>query len=106
MTDTLPAVGCASWCENRDGHTNVNDPADRSCVSPSRIVSLSRYPFPGVGAEAPVLDHLVGLLHREAGAPVPHIRVEHNDAIFIDLSVEDALRLAVDLLALADSAER
>jgi hypothetical protein len=75
-------------------------------VSPSHIVSLSRYPFPGVAAEAPVRDHLVGLLHREAGAPVPHIRVEHNDALFTDLSVEDALRLAVDLNALGDSAER
>jgi hypothetical protein len=58
----------------------------------------------GVGTEPRVRDHLVGLIHREAGTSVPHIMVQHKDAMMIDLSVEDALRLAVDLLTMAEAA--
>jgi len=104
MTDILPAVECASWCATGDGHTDVHDPADQDCKSPSRTVLLSRYPMLGVGSQPRVRDHLVGLIHREAGASVPHIIVQHNDAMMIDLSVNDALRLAVDLLNLAEAA--
>jgi len=104
MTDILPADECARWCAKGGGHTDVHDAADQECESRSRTVLLSRYPMLGVGAEPRVRDHLVGLIHREAGASVPHIIVQHNDAMMIDLSVNDALRLAVELLNLAEAA--
>jgi len=104
LTDILPAVECASWCAKGDGHTDVHDPAYQHCESRPRAVLLSRYPLLGVGTEPRVRDHLVGLIHREAGASVPHIMVQHKDAMMIDLSVDDALRLAVDLLTMAEAA--
>ena len=104
MTDILPAAACASWCNQGDEHSDVHDPADQDCVSRSRAVLLSRYPLLGVNTEPRVRDHLVALIHREAGSSVPHIIVQHDNAMLIDLSVEDALRLAVDLLTLAEAA--
>ncbi len=104
MTDIVPAVECAPWCVKDDGHTDVHDPAHQYCESRPRTVLLSRYPLLGVGAEPRVRDHLVGFIHREAGASVPHIMVQHDDAMMTDLSVDDALRLAVDLLTMAEAA--
>ena len=103
MTDRLPAAECASWCKSGDGHGYANDPADQHCESPPRTVPLARHPLLGVGAEPRERDHLVGLIHREAHASVPHISIKHNDAM-IDLSIEDARRLAAELLTLAEAA--
>jgi hypothetical protein len=106
MTDRLPAVECANWCKHPDGHTDANDPADQNCESPSRTIPLSRHPTLIAGAEPPIRDHLVGLLKRQADASEPHIMVKHNDAMLIDLSVEDARRLASELLTLAEAATK
>jgi hypothetical protein len=104
MGDMLPTGACASWCETGDGHTDVHNLADQDCVSRSWTVLLSRYPLLGIDAQRRVRDHLVASIHRETGSSVPHIVVHHHDAMMIDLSVEDALRLAVDLLTLAEAA--
>ena len=104
MADRLPAGECASWCKSGDGHTDVRAPTDQHCESPPRTVPLSRHPLLAVGAEPPVPDHLVGSLHQEADASAPHIVVRHNDGMMIDLSIEDARRLAAELLTLAEAA--
>ena len=105
MTDRLPASECASWCKTRAGHTDLDEPADRHCESPSLSVPLSLHPMLDVGPQPPVPDRLVGSLHREADASAPHIVVRHSDGMMIDLSIEDARRLAEELLTLAEAAE-
>jgi hypothetical protein len=105
MTDRLPASECASWCKTRAGHTDLDEPADRHCESPSLSVPLSLHPMLDVGTQPPVPDRLVGSLQREDDASAPHIVVRHNDGIMIDLSIEDARRLAEELLTLAEAAE-
>ena len=103
MTDRPPATECASWCKSGDRHRDATDPADQYCESPPRTAPLARHPLLVAGAEPPMRDHLVGLLHREADASVPHILITHKDAM-IDLSIEDARRLAAELLTLAEAA--
>jgi hypothetical protein len=102
MDDALPAVDCADWCKTGGGHACHHE--GQSCSSESQTVLLSRYPLLGVGKETRARDHLIGTLHREAGASLPHVVVTHNATMMIDLSVEDAARLAVVLLTLAEKA--
>jgi len=104
MDDASPTSDCADWCKAGDGHPDVRHLVGESCASESQTVLLSRYPLLGVGKEPRVRDHLLGLLHREAGASLPHVVVSHNATMMIDLSVEDAARLAVVLLTLAEKA--
>ena len=101
MTDRLPASECASWCKTRAGHTDLDEPADQHCESPSLSVPLSLHPMLDVG----VPDRLVGSLHREDDASAPRIVVKHNDGMMIDLSIEDARRLAEELITLAEAAK-
>jgi len=102
MEDTSPAVDCADWCKEGDGHADAHD--GQLCSSDSLTALLSRYPLLGVGKGARVRDHLIGTLHLEAGASSPHVVVSHNATMMIDLSLEDAARLAVVLLTLAERA--
>ena len=104
MTEGLPSVVCPSWCEKSDGHTNVHHANDHRCVSESRTVSVSRHPLVDDATEPRAPDKLVGFIHREAGESVPHIRLDHNDTPIIDLSVDDALRLAAELRSLTEGA--
>jgi hypothetical protein len=103
VTDIVPAVECASWCKDGAGHTDVHDPADQHCESHSRRVPLVQHQLLGGGAEPRAHDQLVGLIRREPGASAPRIMVQHNDATVIDLSVEDARQLALELLKLAEA---
>ena len=100
----MPAVECPTWCEKSDGHTNVHDANDHNCVSKSRTVSVSRFPLLSDPTEPRVPDQLVGFIHQEAGESVPHIRLNHNGSMIIDLSVENARRLAAELRSLTEGA--
>ena len=104
MDDASPAVECAQWCEAQDGHADASQLDGRACASESQTVLLSRYPLLGAGKEPRVRDHLAATLYREAGTSPPHVVVSHNAAMMIDLSLEDAARLAVVLLTLAEKA--
>ena len=104
MRDGLPASECAGWCKTRAGHTDFDEPAGQHCESPSLSVPLSLHPMLDVGTQPPVPDRLVGSVHREADASAPHIVVRHSDGMMIDLSIEDARRLAEELLTLAEAA--
>jgi len=104
MTDGRPASECAGWCKTRAGHTDFDEPAGQHCESPSLSVPLSLHPMLDVGTQPPVPDRLVGSVHREADASAPHIVVRHSDGMMIDLSIEDARRLAEELLTLAEAA--
>ena len=101
MTDRMPASECASWC--RSGDSGDHDRADHHCESPPRTVTLSMHPMLLGDVEAPVPNHLAGSLQQNADASVPHIVVRHRD-VRIDLSIDDARRLAAELLTLAEAA--
>ena len=38
---TLPAVVCAPWCSQGDGHTAVHHPEDQYCISEEQRVELA-----------------------------------------------------------------
>jgi hypothetical protein len=42
VSETLPAVQCAPWCQEGDGHPNVGHVDDQWCTSVSLNVNLSR----------------------------------------------------------------
>ena len=104
MSAGRPAVDCPTWCERSNGHATVHPADDRECVSESRTISLSRCPPLGDETASRVRDQLVAFIHREAGDSVPHIRLRYNDSAPLDLSVDDALRLAAELRSLIEEA--
>jgi len=89
----VSTVACASWCRSvMDTLTSTIPPigSERGEHGPC---SFRGTPCSAVAQNRGVRDHLVGFIHREAGASVPHIMVQHDDAMMmIDLSVDDALR--------------
>lgn len=104
MPQGSPIVECPTWCEKSNGHTDVHHPDDHDCVSEPRTVFVSPYPILGDDTEPRVREQLDGFIHREAGESMPYIRLNHNDTTVIDLSIEDALRLAAELRSLTDTA--
>ena len=105
MNQPSPAVECASWCKKCGAHTDVHHPEGEDCASEPKAVLLSLYPLRDGGEDLRVPDHLTGVLHNDAGASQPRIKISHNDKTVIDLSLEKAARLAADLHTLAEQAQ-
>ena len=100
ISETLPLVKCASWCEDGDGHPAVTHPDDQFCSSEPREVTLSRYPLIEVAEGRLRRDYLEAHLYQDNGAVSAHVQLAQSGAVLITLSIDEAEQLAAALSAL------
>lgn len=105
INETLPAVQCTPWCEDRNGHTDAWHPDDQHCCSAEHRVTLSRMPLLTFG-EHRWLDNVRVYLGREReGSPYVHLGRDTNQGAELSMSEARELRDALtDLLVTASIA--
>lgn len=98
IAELTTEIGCPPWCvDRRNHHRDTEDPQERECSSERVIES-------GLPGDVPK-DLGVDIelrLHRVNGRDCLSIGVDHDDFAFI--SVEQARRIAEDLLVMANQA--
>lgn len=101
LPNQLPAVDCAAWCRDGNGHVTEWHPYDQTCFSPDRVISLLR--------ERPVdgaLDNLRAYLVRERFEVEPYLNLEHGEEHVAKVTLAEARELIAALTGLVDAAER
>ena len=93
----LPAVTCASWCVDGDGHTDARFPEDQVCRGATIDVELTRRPMVEVadGEWQRETIHLYLLRHPGHTATVEIYRGELGESVTLRLDEAEALGLAL-----------
>lgn len=95
VSETLPPVECAPWCEDGAGHTDAFHPLDQYCYSPTERISLIRQDvIEGIEEGSHMLDYLCVYLLRDRFDAEPHIALGHADMAVAALTPAEALELA------------
>jgi len=103
--EQLPAVQCAPWCQDGDGHTAELSPDDQWCHSTAQHVTLTRHHLvDGYSEGARMRDYVQSYLGREAEGR-PYIHLGHGDEVGVELTPSEALELARVLTLLAGAAK-
>jgi hypothetical protein len=106
--EQLPAVDCAPWCEDGDGHVTQWSPRDQVCYGPEHRVKLSRMPLlldEYNGQQIRQRDWVSVYLHRQGDGASTSIELAHNEVAGVTLSPAEAREIARHLLECADTAE-
>jgi hypothetical protein len=102
----LPAVQCAPWCADGNGHANATHPLDQYCFSKERTVALIREDLiEGWTAGSLALDYLRGYLVLERFEAEAHIITARGDAAGPSMTLDEAAAWAHALLRLVETAQ-
>lgn len=100
-TQTLPAVECAPWCRDGNGHTNALQPDDQACISEEHTVELSTEPLVRLAGASTQLETLEAYLLREPDTLSSSIELSKGDIPVASLKLDEALELGRILTGMA-----
>ena len=101
QAQALPAVECAPWCRDGNGHTKAVEPDDQACISDEHTVELSTEPLARFAGASTRLETLEAYLLRERDAVSPSIELSKGDIPVASLKLEEALELGRILTGMA-----
>lgn len=103
-TMTLPAVECAPWCQDGDGHTDALFVGDQFCMSETQRLELRAEQLQGFGQDEYGRSVLDVALSRKAYSTRTLVDLVHSDRHQISLTIDEAEALAAELDRLVKAA--
>jgi hypothetical protein len=107
ITETLPAVECAPWCEDGTGHTDAWHPDDQWCHGPLHIVKMTRMPLEHYtdrdGNTEHWLDDVRVTLQKEREGR-PYVYLNRGENVGVSLTLTETRELRDHLTALLTDA--
>jgi len=101
---TLPAVECAPWCDEGDGHTDERFVSDQTCSNKTQRLELTSEPLLMWEGKVECRAFLHFGLHRDAYSTRTIVDLIHNEEHDIHLTLDEAESLGRDLLELVRQA--
>jgi hypothetical protein len=101
QTLTLPAVECAAWCADGNGHVRATSPEDQWCASEARLIALSAMPLSVYNGKVVGRQTIEARIERDYNARTSRIHTSLNEGTPVIYTPAEALEHARHLTELA-----
>ena len=101
-TKTLPAVECAPWCRDDDGHVSAWHQDDQACMGEQLDVTLTAEPLRMYEGKVEGADFLVAYLTREYNHRTPRVQLVRTDVDVALMTPAEAIELGRLLIKLGE----